>query len=53
MEGVIEATMKVKIKDEKQNRRELEERKEDLKKWLARKYHPKNKTYKKIIKYLR
>ena len=45
VEGVIAATMKVKIRDEKQNRRELEKRKEELKRCLARRYHPKNKTY--------
>ena len=53
VEGVVEASMMIKIKDEKQNRRELEERREDMKRWLAKKYHTNNKNYKKIIQYLR
>ena len=53
VEGVVEAAMAVKLKDEKEHRREAEKRKEDLKAWLAKKYHPKNKNYKKIIQYLR
>ena len=53
VEEVVQAAMVLKLRDEKENSRELQRRKEDMKTWLAKKYHPKNKNFKKIVQYLR
>ena len=36
VEGVVEAAMKVKVRDERENKRELERRKDELRKELAK-----------------
>ena len=52
-EKVIEAVMATKMRDEIHHYYELRRDREMKKKRLGEKYHPKTKTYKKIIKYLR
>ena len=53
VEGVVQAAMQVKVRDERENKRELDRKKEDLRKKLTRIYHPQNKNYKKIMQYLK
>ena len=53
VQKVIQAAMEVKRKDEILHNRELKRERDDKKKWLAKKFHPKTKTYKKVIQYLR
>ena len=53
VQKVIQAAMEVKRKDEILHNRELKREREEKKKWLAKKYHPQTKTYKKVIQYLR
>ena len=50
---VIETAMNIKMIDEKHLHKELREKREVKKKRLGEKYHPKTKTYKRIIQYLR
>ena len=52
-EKVVEAVMATKMRDEIHHYYELRKTREMKKKRLGEKYHPKTKTYKKIIKYLR
>ena len=52
-ESVVEAAIKVKLRDEKFHYRELINQRDLKKKELREKYHPKYQNYKKIIKFLR
>ena len=53
VQKVIHAAMEVKKRDEIHHNRELKREREEKKKWLAKKHHPKTKPYKKVIQYLR
>ena len=53
IERVIEAAMATKMRDEVHHHYELRRKRELKKKRLGEQYHPKTKTYKKIIQYLR
>ena len=50
---IIEAAMATKMQDEIHFHYELRKKREIQKKRLAKRYHPKTTTYKKIIRYLR
>ena len=53
VQKVIHAAMEVKKRDEIQHVREMKREREERKKWLAKRHHPKTKPYKRIIQYLR
>ena len=53
LEKVIESAMNIKMIDEKHLHNELKHKREIKKKRLGEQYHPKTKTYKQIIKFLR
>ena len=53
IEKVIKAAMTVKMQDEIHHHYELTKKREVKKKRLQEKYHPKTRTYKRIIQYLR
>ena len=52
-EPVVQAAMKLKIRDENYHQKELKRLREGKKKWLGTKHHPNTLAYKKTIKYLR
>ena len=53
LENVIQAAMATKMQDEIHHHYELRQKREIHKKRLAKIHHPKTKTYKKIIGYVR
>ena len=53
IEGVVQAAMKVKLRDEQHHHRELVREREIKRKRLGEKHHPKTHIYKRIIRFLR